>query len=136
MDISIYSYQINYRKIRYKYLQTQSFCIKKCYHRNECRTNILEKNDQNKYKISCSSFSSLIVTVVDGVVVTMPTCPPSPSTLCSSLHSSMVWARSTWQSGTFTSPIWSCFEKRSKSKIANTRVLFMASAYGTFWVIM
>lgn len=57
-----------------------------------------------------------------------PTWPPSPSTDCSSRHSSMVWARSTWHSGTLTSPIWSCFEKRSKSKMANTSVLFIASA--------
>ena len=61
------------------------------------------------------------------------TWPPSPSTLCSSLHSSIVWARSTWHRGTFTSPIWSCLENLSKSKIAKTSVLFIASAYATPW---
>lgn len=45
----------------------------------------------------------------------LPTCPPSPSTLWSSFHSSMVWARSIWQSGILTSPIWSCLENLSKS---------------------
>lgn len=61
------------------------------------------------------------------------TWPPSPSTLCNSRHSSIVWAKSTWHSGTFTSPIWSCFENRSKSKMANTNVLFIASAYGRLY---
>lgn len=61
------------------------------------------------------------------------TWPPSPSTLIRSRHSSIVCARSTWHKGNFTSPIWSCFEKRSKSNIAKTSVLFIASEYGKFW---
>lgn len=80
------------------------------------------------YPIFISHYILYYMYTVLQLVLDWLTCPPSPSTLCSSLHSSIVCARSIWQSGTFTSPIWSCFENLSKSKMAKTRVLFIASA--------
>lgn len=45
-----------------------------------------------------------------GLALTSSFSPP-----CRSLHSSMGWPRSTVFMGTFTSPMMSCLEKRSKS---------------------
>lgn len=83
------------------------------------------------------SMGEIFVLVVGGrkTLTNDRTWPPSPSTDCNSRHSSIVCAKSIWHSGTFTSPIWSCFENRSKSKMAKTSVLFIASAYGRFYKI-
>lgn len=88
------------------------------------------KNKQtNKYKWENKTKKCMAY----GTAMIYLTWPPSPSTDCNSRHSSIVCAKSIWHNGTFTSPIWSCFENRSKSKIANTSVLFIASAYGRFY---
>ena len=55
----------------------------------------------------------------------------SDSGLVRSRHSSTTLPKSTELSGTNTCPIWSCFEKRSKSYMANVSVFDPISAYGT-----